>query len=216
MEQQKQKRIVGIIGGIASGKSLVTDMLHDLGAAIVNADKVAHDVLEEPAVVEKIREAFGDEVILPPPIGHEELDRVNRAKVAALVFGESELHQSRRRQLEEIVQPRIRQRLEEHIDRWQTQSQSGMLALDIPLLYERGWDRRCDEVWFVDTPQSLREQNAARRNWTPEELENREKSQMSIEKKRELADRILANDGSIEDLRSRVRSAFDAAMGHPR
>jgi dephospho-CoA kinase len=216
MEELKPKRIVGIIGGIASGKSLVTNMLNRLGAEVVDADEVAHGVLEEPSVVEEIREAFGEDVIVRDPNRQEIPDRVDRKKVAALVFGESELHQKRRQRLEEIVQPRIRQRLNEIIDRWQTEIESGMLALDIPLLYERHWDRRCDEVWFVDTPQSLRERNAIQRGWTPNQLQNREKSQLSIEKKRELANRVIVNDGSVEDLRSRVQIAYEAAMGNPR
>ncbi|XZE35163.1 dephospho-CoA kinase [Pirellulaceae bacterium SH501] len=212
MVEQQSKRVVGIIGGIASGKSLVTDMLHRLGAAVVNADEVAHDVLGEPSVIKQIREAFGDDVIAAPPSGYDSPARVDRKKVAALVFGDSDLHQARRQQLEEIVQPRIRQRLEALIDQWRSENESGMLALDIPLLYERNWDRKCDEVWFVDTPRTLREKNAARRGWSPEELENREKSQLPIEKKRELAHRILQNESSIEDLRNHVRNAFEAAM----
>ena len=211
MSQIKSKdarTIVGVIGGIASGKSLVTRFLHERGATVVDADSVAHEVLSDPEVIGEICGIFGDDVLLSSTVGNGTPLRIDRKKVASLVFGETDSHRLRRQALEEVVQPRIRARLMSIIQDWKARNTCGLLALDIPLLFERNWHPVCDEIWFVDTPRERRETYAAARGWTPEQLKEREAAQLGIEEKKSRSTHVIINNGTLEELERQVDAAF--------
>ena len=99
--------VIGIVGGIASGKSVVTDRLQALGAVVLDADRIGHSVLREPSVTQAIRKRWGNEVFTPD-------DEVDRGKLAAIVFDPDQPDQLKH--LEEITHPLIRKRLQQAID----------------------------------------------------------------------------------------------------
>lgn len=208
---KEARTIVGVIGGIASGKSLVTQLLQKRGATVVHADSVAHEVLDDPKVIDEICAVFGRDVLRTHAVGNGVPPQIDRKKIAALVFGETEIHQGRRESLEAIVQPRIRDRLQFLIQDWKAKNTCGILALDIPLLFERNWDQVCDEIWFVDTPRAHRETYAAARGWTAEQLKAREAVQLGIEEKKSRSSSVILNNGSLEELERQVDAAFHRA-----
>ncbi len=208
--------IVGIVGGVASGKSAVTQYLEELGGKVLNADKIAHEVLQIPEVIDALTNRFGAQVLLSSepaqtvhskaPIIDQPKRALDRSAIAKLVFGETEQHQSNRHFLESIVQTRVRDRLRDEIERWRKDVRDQtFLVLDVPLLFERDWDRYCDFVLMVDTPDWKRLENAARRGWSEQEWRAREKTQMAVSEKRERANSAIPNDASLEDLRARVK-----------
>jgi dephospho-CoA kinase len=194
------KLIVGVLGGIASGKSLVTQWLEELGATVLVADGIAHDILRQEEVVKEVIRRFGESVL-----ADHERPQIDRKKLAALVFGSSEHHVAKRSQLEAIVQPRVRIELQKQIDQWKATHHSGVLVLDIPLLIERDWVKQCDCVLMVDTPDAMRREFAAARGWSESQLAAREATQLSIAEKRKHATFILVNDSTQEQLRDKVQ-----------
>ncbi len=196
-------RVIGLVGGIASGKSQVAKILSEMGSSIIDADVVSHQVRAMPEVVDMIAESLGQSLRLPtnPPT-------VDKVQLSTLVFGDSAEHTENRKVLESIVHPRIHDEIKRQLRDWRKSPAGRAMILDIPLLFEKGWEGECDEVWFVDTPRSRRLEFAKARGWSEAEFDSREEAQWSIDKKRMCSSVIVANDSTIDDLRATVRSAL--------
>lgn len=197
-------RLVGLVGGVASGKSLVGQEFERLGALVLDADRAAHAVLLEPEVEHAARQRWGLEILTPE-------GRIDRRRLAARVFG-SEPEASRERAfLEELVHPRIARRLAEEV----LAAGSGyrVAILDAPVLMEAGWDRLCDCVVFVAAPEALRRRRAQQRGWRPEDFAIREAAQKTITEKRSRADDEIDNSGSIEATRAQVGALWQRWVG---
>lgn len=208
MNQQSEYPIViGIIGGVASGKSTLTELLQKRGAKVILADAIGHDVLKEPFVIQQLRELFGDGIF--SDAGSAKGATIDRKKLAALVFGNADDPSSRRRQLEAIVHPRIRE-----IAKFQLQSlrlEPGLkyIVLDAPLLIEGGWLTYCNKVVFVETSEELRQAWAASRGWSRNDWQQRESAQLSLEIKRSHATDILINRGDLASLEAAADKMLD-------
>ena len=200
----KRPVVIGIVGGIASGKSEVTRMLGAMDASIICADKIAHRVLSEPTVIDSLEKIFGNCILLQGASSTVDLREINRKKLASMVFGDSAEKQSMRKQLEAIVHPRIRQLAKSQLETLSRESASQMIILDAPLLIEGGWLPYCNRVLFVDSPDDKREQRALHRGWTAREWQDRESAQLSLAEKRKYATDVLLNDGTIETLHQQV------------
>ncbi len=190
--------IVGIVGGIASGKSEVTRQLESLGAAVVYADRIGHEVLTETDVIAKLRQRFGGH------IWDAATQRIERSRLAADVFGDGHEKNENRRYLEELLHPRIRSRLDRRIQELEKESHPPMVVIDAPLLIESGWVRDCDRVLFVDTPESARRDRAMARGWSQSEFQDREAAQIGLSEKLAAATDVLNNDGTLEALQAQV------------
>jgi dephospho-CoA kinase len=212
-------KVVGVAGGVASGKSAVTQFLAEMGGLVLNADEMAHEVLRQPEVVDLLVDHFGSQILLKIPdqdLGQntEKDDRVparvlDRSGIAKQVFGETEQHKSNRQFLESVVLSRVRDRLLREIEIWKNQSGAKtFLVLDVPLLFERGWNRFCDYVLMVDTPEAKRKENAVRRGWSEQDWRARELSQMNIAEKRDRATHLIPNDSSLDNLRTQVQAWY--------
>lgn len=200
--------IIGLVGGIASGKSAVAAELAKLGAMVLNADEAAHRVINEPAVKEMLVERWGPEVLLAT-------GEVNRKAVAQHVFS-FDLDSAQERQfLEELLHPRIRAEFEAKLA---TLKQANVPAavIDAPLLLEAGWGEICDVVLFVDSPrEDCKRRAETLRNWTPADFAAREAAQMPIEEKRRQASHVLANGGTLEVLQKRVGEFWQSVIDKP-
>jgi dephospho-CoA kinase len=189
---------IGLVGGVASGKSLVAKMLVELGAGLLDADRTGHAVLAEDSEVRaELKRHWGDSVV-----GKD--GRIDRAAVAKRVFAESDAAVADRRYLEELLHPRIRRRLNELRDQYATEDKPAVV-LDAPLLLEAGWGPLCDVVLMVDVPRQTRLTRAHSRGWSEAEFARREAAQWPAEEKRRHANVVISNDGTEAELRAAVR-----------
>jgi dephospho-CoA kinase len=143
--------IVGVVGGIGSGKSAVCRWVadHDSSIRVIDADRDGHRALELPAVQAQLRAAFGPDVFKPD-------GKVIRSAVARLVFGSTPEHQDARRQLESIVHPAIAKLRDEQISELSSSGNVQAVLVDAAILQEAGWQDHCDGVVFVDVPRNQR------------------------------------------------------------
>ena len=196
----KRPVVVGLLGGVGSGKSSVARTFERLGALVLDADREAHRVLEEPAVVAGLEERFGPGVLDPA-------GGIDRGALASLVFGPGATE--RRRFLEGLVHPRVLARIEAALTGPEAAAR-GLVVLDVPLLLESGLGERCDHLVFVDASEKTRlARCATNRDWDAEEVSRRERAQTSVAEKRAQADHVLDNDGSEQDLERGVQALFD-------
>ena len=196
--------IIGLASVPAGGKSTVAAHLADLGATWINADRVAHAVLEMPAVSQLVLSYFG-----PTIIGAQ--GQIDRQKLAKKVFGDDDSSRQGLRYLESVVHPSTRQLMTEMITQ-ADQANACAVTLDVPLLYESGWAASCDEILFIDTPIQIQSSEANRRGWSEEALNLRQARQWPIEDKRRLSTRIIPNNGTVEDLKSQITIFWQALV----
>lgn len=202
--------LIGLTGGVATGKSTVVRRLKELGAAVIDADQLAREVVEpgEPAL-EEIRQRFGPEVI-------GEDGQLDRARLARIVFEDEEA----RKALEAIVHPRIRSRMRAKIEEFKAQGEP-VVVCDIPLLFETGvaldW---VDRTVVVYAPKEVQLQRLMARNGlTLEEAERRIAAQMPTEEKARRADAVIDNSRGLEETFRQVDALWkewmqDAAGTH--
>jgi dephospho-CoA kinase len=190
-------RILGLTGGIGSGKSMVAQMFARLGAAVVDADQLAREVVEpgQPALQE-IAATFGPEVLLPD-------GRLDRARLAGIIFADP----AERAKLDAITHPRIRARMNEEIEA--RRSGPGVLVVDIPLLYENDRVDTVEKVIVVwlDPPTQLRRLRQ-RGGLSAEAARQRISAQMPLDAKRARADHVIDNSGELDDTRRQVEAIY--------
>jgi len=172
--------VIGILGGIAAGKTTVAKMLAELGATTISADEVAHEVLDKPAIRERVVARWGREVL-------DESGHVDRDRLARLVFGNPEELAA----LEAITHPAIVAELRERVAAARRSPETAAVVVDAPLLVEAELDGACDVLVFVDCPREVRLARALERGWDAEELDRRESHQSSLETKRQRARFII-------------------------
>jgi len=171
--------IVGIVGRIAAGKSTVARALASRGAEVIDADRLAHEVLAEPDVVRAVVDRFGGEVV-------DGEGKVRRPVLAQAVFGPTGEHDKALADLEAIVHPRVRRRVQQQlaeITRAQLADLGGVpqeaekvVVLDVPLLMQAGWDDLCDRLVLVECEEGERQRRLDARGWPPAQREARERA----------------------------------------
>ena len=180
--------VVGILGGVASGKSTVAELFQEMGAMVIDADELAREVLETPEGKEALQRAFGDSVL-----GDRGL--VDRTALSKIVFQSEESLKT----LNGIIHPAVSERIRSRLGLLEG---SDVAVLDVPLLAETTFLGDCDLLVFVDAPIALREERArAVRGWEEGEVARRERHQSPLQEKRARADLIVANVGTIGDVR---------------
>ena len=195
--------IVGLLGGIASGKSLVARQLADLGAGVLDADRAGHEVLGLPHVEDAARQRWGEAVFGPD--GH-----LDRGRLAGIVFAAPPEGPRERQYLEHLTHPEIFRLLQEQAEALEAGGVK-VAILDAPLILEGGWDKLCKVLVFVDAPPEARLMRALGRGWSDEEFAAREGVQESLDSKRSCADVIIDNSGSPQQTQCRS-SGFGTAL----
>lgn len=193
-------RLIGLTGNIASGKSTVMKMLRELGAVTVDADKLVHRLMEPGTpVTQAIVHAFGPNVL-------DERGAVNRKALAAIVFRDPEAL----RRLEAIVHPAVRAAIQEEIARWRTApNPPPAIVVEAVKLVEGGQHEIYDSLWLVVAdPEVQRRRLIELRGLSPEEAEARLAAQPPLDEKLKLADVVIVNNGSLDDLRRQVEAAW--------
>lgn len=191
--------VIGLVGGIGSGKSAAAAAFAKVGCVVSDSDAAVRKVLTQPEVIEQLSSWWGKVVL-------DEQGGLDRKKIADLVFND----EYERRRLESVVHPLVRLSREALVDRARRAGATGVVV-DAPLLFEAGVDAECDSVVFVETPRSQRLSRVREtRGWAESELDRREKAQMPLEEKRRRSDHVLVNHGTISELESRAANLLVA------
>ncbi|WP_300320036.1 dephospho-CoA kinase [Idiomarina sp.] len=198
--------VVGVTGGIGSGKTAATDEFQRLGIDVIDADVVAREVVEPgSACLKEIQHHFGPEVIQRD--GH-----LDRKALREKVFSNND----EKEWLNQLLHPEIRRQILTQLNN----ASSRYVILSAPLLLENGLDKYCDQVLVIDAPESLQvERTVTRDNTSEEQVAAILNAQMTREERRRKADDIIVNDTTLDALHTQVqelhRRYLDAAIAHP-
>ena len=190
-------RIIGITGGIASGKSTVTEFLRRQGYQVIDADQVVHE-LQEPGgrLYQALLTAFGSAIL-------QEDGRLDRPKLGAMIFGNPELLE----QSSQIQNQIIREELAGRRDL--LAETEDIFFMDLPLLFELQYEDWFDQIWLVDVTEETQLSRLMSRNaLSQEEAEKRIAAQLSLREKRKRANVLIDNNGSLEETRQQIRNAL--------
>lgn len=185
--------IIGLTGGIGSGKSTVAGILAEQGCLVVDSDQLARRALEQPEIRDSLVSWWGSAIL--DADGH-----IDRSKVASIVFCSLD----ERKRLESLVHPWIEK---QRLSLFESAPPKTLaLVIDAPLLIEAGLIAQCDAVLYVDTDRETRLARLAKsRNWDEKELARREDSQLPLDDKRSIAHHIVENKGDLQSLTENVR-----------
>ena len=188
---------VGLTGGVASGKSTVSALLKEEGAVVIDADRLAREVVAKGTPgLDQVVAAFGAEILTPD-------GEMDRAAVGAIVFAD----EGRRKVLESIVHPLVFERI---VELEAAAGPDDLVVHDIPLLAESGRADTFDAVIVVDAPTEVQVERMLRdRGWTREDAESRIAAQATREDRRAIATYVIDNTGTLDDLRAQVAEVVE-------
>ncbi|MBN2512465.1 MAG: dephospho-CoA kinase [Sedimentisphaerales bacterium] len=197
-----EKPVIGILGGIGSGKSSVAGAFSRLGCAVVDADKMALEMLVDGDVVRQIVDIFGPDITVPA-------GEIDRKKLADRVFSNPELLKT----LNGIIHPRVLKQTEALLIKYQADDAIPAIVLDVPLLMETGWHNRCDVLVFVESDLAVRQTRVHQKGrFDADQIKKRENFQISLDKKRENAQYIVKNNSDLSDLAEQVARIYSAVL----
>jgi dephospho-CoA kinase len=190
-------KVIGLTGGIGSGKSTVSRFLGELGAVIIDVDKVGHDDLKNPEIRQEIIAAFGERVLTPA-------GDIDRSRLGNIVFGDAEALE----RLNRIMHPRMHDMIKAQLEDYRKRGVA-VVVLEAPLLVEAGGTSMVDEVWVMVSPETtvlkrLRERSGLSESETLARIH----SQISSEERVKHADVIIDNDGSLGELKAKVEGLW--------
>lgn len=197
---------IGLTGVIGSGKAEVANILASLGAVVIFADEISRRIYEPgDAGHQAVVDTFGETVL-------DEDERIDRPALAAIVFGD----ELQRRRLEAAVWPVMAAVVKKEMTEAEAKD-APAAVIEAAVLFEAGWDRLVDEVWTVTTGEETSVQRVGRRDGLSEaQVRARMAAQLSADEKERRADRVIANDGSLEELREIVERVWNEMTGEGR
>jgi dephospho-CoA kinase len=203
VNKSKRKPIIGILGGVGSGKSTVAAEFAKLGCAVIDADKIAHELLDKQRVKKKVVSFFGHVVL-------NRGGKINHRKLADIVFADSDKLSA----LNKIIHPLVFKEVRKLKSEANRQKQVKAIVLDMPLLVEVGWAKRCDKLIFVECKQQLRAERSKKMGiFDKNKLKIRENFQISLDKKKSIADNIIDNNSGFSALAGQVTDIFSGIYG---
>ncbi len=202
MGEQRKKPIIGLLGGMCSGKSTVAAEFAKLGAGVIDADAIAHELLDDKKVRMKVIRLFGKDIL-------DDKGRISRQKLASRVFGGA----ARLSALTDALHPLVLAMVEQQIGAFNRQRAVKAIVLDMPLLAEIGWERRCDRLIFVDCKARLRLERARKSGFfDADQVKLRENLQISLDKKKRIADNIVDNNSDLSGLSKQIAGLFSSII----
>lgn len=192
-------RVIGLTGGIGSGKSTVADILEALGAKIIRADSVGHEVYRPRTQGwQRVTEAFGRDILAPD-------GSIDRQKLGAVVFSDAHA----RAQLNAIVHPLIAAEIRRRIEAHRAAGSLEPIVVEAAVLIEAGWLSLVDEVWLVVADRDVViDRLGKQRRLAPEEARVRIAAQLGDAERQRYAHVVIRNTGSLEELREQVRTLW--------
>jgi len=192
--QNSGKTIIGITGTFGSGKSTVANFFRELGAEVVDADKLAHEALMEGSTIfDRIRATFQDAYSASQK-------GMNHKKLSEIVFG----NEAKRKKLESIIHPYVFERITEEVN----SAKEKIIILEIPLLFESGFDKFCDQVGVVTASEEVIQKRLESDGFSPEEIDRRQKAQMPLKEKETKANFVIDNSNDFQKTRGEVESLW--------
>ena len=185
------------MGGIASGKSTVAAEFARLGCKVINADAIAHKLLEKEAVKRQVVSAFGPSIL-------NRRGKIDRRKLAEIAFADALKLSS----LNLIIHPLVLEKVERQIERYSRQSKVPAIVLDMPLLAEVGWAERCDRLILVRCSKKTRAERAKKMGFDKNHIKIRENFQISLDNKTGIADNTIENNSDFSALVRQVADIF--------
>lgn len=194
--------IIGLTGGIGSGKSEAARILERLGASVVSADLAGHEAYRAGTKAwQSIVQAFGNGVV-----GSN--GEIDRKRLGAIVFSDP----AQLRRLNEIVWPEIRRILKARLDAEKRAGKASAVIVEAAVLLEAGWDDLVDEVWVLDAPESLISRRLQAKGISPDQARATLRAQHTSEVRRQRADAVISNDGDLSELEAAVRRAWNGRV----
>jgi dephospho-CoA kinase len=192
------KPIIGIVGGIGSGKSFVADLFGELGCLVIHSDKLVAEAYDDPVIAKALAEWWGGEILTAS-------GQVDKKAVAQRVFNSP----SDRQRLEDLLYPFIAKRRIDLMQKSANDAQVLAFIWDAPLLLEAGLKKDCDALVYVDAPVELRlARLAATRRWNRAELDRREILQWPLDKKRQISEYVIDNTAEADYARRQVKDVL--------
>ena len=193
-------RVMGLTGGIGTGKSTASEYLRKQGFSIIDADRISREIVEPGTLLLKeLEKNFGSGII-------KDDGTLDRKALAAIVFSDKE----KKSRLDGLMHGHILDEIERKISESQSGEGRGIIV-DAPLLFETGLEKKCDQVWLITADEKLRILRVCERDGMyPEEVRARIQNQMSDEEKKERAHRIVDNSGSKEALLAQLAELIEA------
>lgn len=196
--------VIGLAGGIGSGKSEVARILASLGCAVIDSDTQAKQALDRPEVRDQLVRWWGSTILEPS-------GKVNRKAVADIIFKDA----AQRARLESLVHPIVRARRADARAK-AVAAGAAAVVIDAPLLFEAGVDVECDTIIFIDAPREVRLSRVREtRRWDDAELSRREQSQLPLDEKRRRSDHIIVNSGDTRSLTAKVKETLARIVAPP-
>jgi dephospho-CoA kinase len=196
------KPIIGIAGGIGSGKSTVARLFGQMGCVVIDSDALVRQAYKDPKVKQALKKWWGGLIFDPS-------GEVDRAAVWRKVADRPD----ERRRLEQFVHPIVNEARERLMRTNGKSPQVLAFVWDTPLLFETGLNTHCDAVVFVESPQNLREKRVQdARGWTPVQLAERENLQLPLDRKREISDYVVVNTADEDYARGQVREVLSRIL----
>lgn len=194
-------KIVGLLGGIGSGKSTVAQCFTEFRASKIDADQIGHEILLRPDVRKAVKNRWGSSVF-------DENGWIDRPSLARMVFRNSSESAQALADLEAITHPKINDELQRQFRQYQN-DQVPLVILDAPVLLKAGWDSFCDHLIFVDCPWTTRVERVAKRGWSAEDLKAREAAQTPLQVKKDRCDFAIDNSMDTEHVRRQVQDLWE-------
>jgi dephospho-CoA kinase len=191
--------VIGLTGGIASGKSVVSGMLAERGALVIDADKVGHEAYAKGSgCYEKVVSAFGQDVVGPD-------GEIDRKALGGKVFGDP----VQRKRLESIVWPWMRETMDRRLAKIRAEG-TPVVLLEAAVLIEADWTPIVDRVWVVIVPPELaRERIMARNQLSAEQADARIAAQLTNDERVKHAQVVIENAGTLDELRAKVDAEWE-------
>lgn len=198
--------IIGLTGGIGSGKSTVSRLLQGLGARVLDADKVGHQLYQPGTQAwQEVVDAFGPHILTPTR-------EIDRGKLAAIVFNDP----AALKKLNAIMHPRIFERIREILAEWRREGVK-VAVVEAAVLIEAGWTPLVDQVWVTVAPEAaVVERLSQAKGFSPDQTRARIRSQLPVAARLKAAHQVIRNDGDLEQLQQTVKKlwqSLDSASG---
>jgi dephospho-CoA kinase len=192
-------KVIGITGGIGSGKSTVTQCLAQLGAVVIDADRVGWEAyMPGTEVWHEVVAEFGQQVVA-------ENGEIDRKKLGQIIFNNPAL----RERLNRIMHPRMYKMMEKKIETYHEQGVQ-IVVLEAAVLIEANWTPLVDQLWVTVSSESVvLERLKKQRGMTEEQILSRIRSQLSIEERKKYADEVIQNDGDLEEMKEKIKALWE-------